>query len=204
MGEESKVYGTESFISDVLPNLTKSRKSLGVVFSTYNSVGGYETGFAKTGKDGLEIFVVNGCRQNDPIIFATQLAILDSPDPLAFQIFAETKKYNEADAQKSLGCVHDTSLATFDVDSEFLYFTYIGLNAMIEAINFVEEIKNTHPKATVIAVVCDCNISHKERVLAEASKAGKVDFVIVCQICGGVNDMRKLLEGLIDVWENKE
>jgi hypothetical protein len=201
MAEKFCFYDSEKFIEEVIPVLISGKKTLKAVFSTYNDVHSYDTGFVETDNEGLEIFVINGCRESDFNTFFLKLAAFTSKKTdLASKIIVNTIKHDQKDAENSLNCVKDIALNAFDPEDEFLYFTYVGLHAMKQSLNFAKDIKYQYPKATVIIVACDCGKSEKSRILFEANRAGKIDYAILCQNCGGQTDMEMLVRGLIKKW----
>ena len=205
----------KDFIDNVLSKIIKDKKQLCAVFATYNEVMDYDDGVVETGKPGLSIVVQNGYNDclNDNILKAMSIdnAILHRPDVVREMMHAGIKPES---ATKRVSQMYGRSAQT-DVEEklsesgevckhkDMIIFTYAGLSAFDEALDFTISFKEKYPNATSVVLVCDCNIEKKRRKIEPHFGKG-VDLVTELRFCGGQGTMKKVLEKLIAIWPEQK
>ena len=70
----------QQFIHEVLPYVILDKRNLWAIFSSYNSVGTYESGPVVTDKSGLAVFVSNGHHDSRWDLLVADLVAFESGD----------------------------------------------------------------------------------------------------------------------------
>ena len=109
-----KYTRVEDFISEILPSIIRGKSQFNAIFSTYNSVEGYEAGPVNTGKVGLSITVSGGGHDQRIDLVQMGAESLSSGD-IAFMrnyLKAEETSATESQlkAEQSLGITPEVTL----------------------------------------------------------------------------------------------
>ena len=175
-----------NFLEHGLPKILKGRTSLRCMFTTYREVEGFRDGEVVTNKPNLLIRVSQG---RDPSL-QTLLPLFAGlgPDSMRREARSQLSKVIEAsDIPKE--------------DVNFLLVTYAGASAFEETINFVREVRERCPMATIVVVTCDCDIVDKTADLGPHLRDGTIDFATYGgPHCGGHREMAAILNSIIAAW----
>lgn len=194
-----KTFGVEQFLEllekELIPQW--SQEPTCALFTTYNTVRGYESGELKTSKNNLSIRVENG---NMPHTIDQLLGLSMS---LVQHPIAQEIAKNTADKLGTLGAGaqkrvarHTKKILHEKISARnIIVFAYVGVSAFRGAIEFIEIVREQNPDIAIVALSCDCN---NPRDFLPHSKA--IDFLIFTRHCGGREDMKLLLEKLRSSW----
>ncbi len=191
---------TDQFISDILPNVIRNKKTLRAIFVSYNGIGSYEDGLLATpGKQGLQITLSHGRHDDRPpfdLLFgATAMARADM-EMMATYLEREETIGAQAQAQ-----VENKIARNIDTDTNILLVSYMGLSAFDACLKFLQQFRQDVPRAFIVGVTCDCDKQRKLDTLASRKNEQNVlDSLIITPHCGGRWEMEQLLEALIEQW----
>jgi hypothetical protein len=194
MKENLKPQNVLGFIASVLPSLIAGKTSFRAIFSSYNSIGDYPTGPLLCGKQGLDILVSNGGRDN-PAFLPRVLASAMSGSLEAMEM---SNKIDEIGAERAQTLINQ-SVPEEVLANEDLAVIYAGLNAPGKALEFAEMIRTRSPQAFIVIVTCDCGLDRDKYPLFRA-KSELIDMLIVSHICGGSGTTGSILDALIELW----
>lgn len=177
---------TDDFVKNTLPGLLAGKATLRCHFVTYRYITDFPAGEVAVDKPGLSIHVSEG---GDTSFIATAFLLVKG-DPRAIE--------QESAAQLEVA-VDRSSLP--QNDEPFMLVVYAGLTAFRETLDFIQDVRKRSPSAQIVAMSCDCDPRAKSMSLEPLLKDGTINAVTWCHVCGGRDDMAKVLRGVIEHWQ---
>lgn len=194
-----KTFGVEQFLELLEKELVPqwSQEPTCALFTTYNTVRGYESGELKTRKNNLCIRVENGNmpHTSDQLL---ELSMFLIPHPAAQLVARSASDRMGAlgqNAQKQVTYNAQELLKEKIQAKNIIIFAYVGLSAFEGAIEFIKKVREQNQNSTIVALSCDCNNPRDFLPHAPA-----IDFLIFTPHCGGREDMKLLLEKFHSSW----
>lgn len=189
-----KFSGVTSFISSLLPSLVSANvKKQQILFATYNSISGYQTGQVK--RTSRNIRIESGNYPVDPFqLGLLSFALATGDDALSSCIVADMRRDGKAHqelARKGFAKSFNPTIP------QHLVFVYAGYTAFESAFAMAQSIKESSPDAVVVVLTCDCDLQRKDYELGAAMSNGKIDHYIVSRECGGRNGLREILDAIL-------
>lgn len=195
----------EDFLRQELPKLIAEKRTLNALFATYGQVESYQSGPVNTGRIGLNIVVQAGNYvTTDSILKASSasLSLALAGDLEGSHAISEASRQPAISAQANLTSEVAGALEKEECQ-DFLAIVYAGLSAFEQALEFAQKIKK-NAAANVAVLTCNCNLFRKSVALVPLLLSKELSHVIVTPACGGVRQMKEILEGLINAWPLKQ
>ena len=186
---------SNDFLAQGVDTLIAGNEKLHVLFATYNTVEGYDSGSVQTHKDGLTIQVQNGNLHYSSLTDLTFFVGTPLAD-IGAEIMDQEARAVQEDVESSLHIERHQ-------DATFLAVVYAGLSAFREAVEMARKIKRNNPNAKIVLTTCDCVLSDKSDTLSPMLQKKEVDAVVVANRCGGRETMHDILEKIVEVWPAK-
>lgn len=198
--KEMEICGTQRFVEDVVPRIIAGigEGKLRIAAFTYNNVDGFKSGTGEVSKD-LAMNIVDGSEA-----FAKAKSESTRMDPFSEEYNREKNKV-VALAEKDVAGfapLMEKALKEKKEGEKKIIIVYIGLNAMMPAIELIKVVKRTDKDVIAIAVMCDCSIGEKVAALKPEWKQGNIDHVVDC-MCGGRMEMGAIVGSICKEWQIK-